>query len=91
MTLLTRTEATLPATWYYDADHYERELEAVWYRDWVCVGRQEEIPGPGDYLVAEIGTQRVIVTRNSEGVPKAWHNTCRHRGSLLCESLRGHF
>lgn len=91
MTVLTRTEATLPATWYYDADHYARELKAVWYREWICVGRQEEIPRPGDYLVAAIGTQRVIVTRTSEGVVKAHHNTCRHRGSLLCESERGHF
>jgi glycine betaine catabolism A len=91
MTLLSRTEATLPATWYYDPDHYQRELEAVWYRDWVCVGRQEEIPRRGDYLVAEIGTQQVIVTRNSRGAPKAFHNTCRHRGSLLCQTPRGHF
>ena len=91
MTLLTRTEATLPSTWYYDPAHYERELDAVWYRDWVCVGREEEIAGPGDYLVAQIGTQRLIVTRNADGTPRAFHNTCRHRGSLLCTAERGHF
>ena len=91
MTLLTRTEATLPSTWYYDPAHYERELEAVWYRDWVCVGREEEIAGPGDYFLAQIGTQRLVVTRNAGGAPRAFHNTCRHRGSLLCTAERGHF
>ena len=91
MTLLTGPEATLPADWYYDPAHYDRELNAVWYRDWVCVGRQEEIAEPGDYIVAEIGTQRVIVTRDSQGTPKAFHNTCRHRGSALCQTVRGHF
>lgn len=91
MTLLTRTEATLPGAWYYDPAHYQRELEAVWYREWVCVGREEEIAEPCDYLVAEIGTQRVIVTRNADGALKAFHNTCRHRGSLLCAGERGRF
>jgi hypothetical protein len=31
MTLLARTEATLPSAWYYDPAHYARELETVWY------------------------------------------------------------
>jgi Rieske 2Fe-2S family protein len=91
MTLLSRLERTLPAEWYYDPGHYARELAAVWYRSWVCVGREEDVPRPGDFVVAVIGTQTLIVTRDSSKRLRAFHNTCRHRGSLLCESSRGHF
>jgi len=35
MALLERTTDSLPSTWYYDPAQYARELEAVWYRDWV--------------------------------------------------------
>lgn len=91
MNMLTRTEATLPSHWYYDAAHYERELDAIWYRDWVCVGRVDELPRRGDFLVASVGTQSLIATRDSEHQLNVFHNTCRHRGSALCTTPRGHF
>ena len=67
MALLDRTVATLSAAWYHDPAQYARELEAIWYRDWVCVGRSEELPEAGDYLVAEVGDQRMVVTRDRGG------------------------
>lgn len=91
MSQLQELKATLPSDWYFDPNHYFRELEAIWYRDWVCVGRQEDIPNPGDYFVAEVGTQRLIVTRNADGDPRVFHNTCRHRGSTICSIASGHF
>ncbi len=91
MPRLTHTEASLPARWYFDSAHYARELEAVWYRDWVCVGRLEDIPDPGDYFLAQIGTQNLIVTRDRQGSPRTYYNTCRHRGSILCTDGHGHF
>jgi Rieske 2Fe-2S family protein len=91
MTLLTELKPTLPSPWYYDPDHYVRELRAIWYRDWVCVGRLEEVPLAGDYRVVAVGEQRLIVTRNGEGQVKVFHNTCRHRGSTLCTAEKGHF
>ncbi len=91
MTLLDRTTPTLPAAWYYDAAQYARELAAIWYRDWVCVGRLEDLQEPGDYFLAEVGSERLIVTRDRDGRPRAFHNTCRHRGSTLCTEPRGRF
>jgi phenylpropionate dioxygenase-like ring-hydroxylating dioxygenase large terminal subunit len=91
MTLLTRTEPSLPGTWYYDPAHYDRELEAIWYRDWICVGRASDIARPGDYFTFTIGTQTVFVTRDRERELHAFHNTCRHRGSVLCTEPAGHF
>ena len=91
MTLLARTEQTLPSAWYYDPAQYARELAAIWYRDWICVGRQEELARPGDYVLAEVGNERVILVRDTRGNPRVFHNTCRHRGSVLCTTPSGHF
>ena len=91
MPILDQVRPTLPATWYYDAEHYSRELEAIWYRDWICVGRMESLQRDGDYLAAGIGTQNIVVTRVSEDTLSAFHNTCRHRGSILCRDSKGHF
>lgn len=91
MSNLEKIEESLPSAWYYDEAHYRLELESIWYRNWVCVGRMEQIPRAGDYFVAEIGTQRIVVVRGPDDAPRAYHNTCRHRGAVLCTSQSGHF
>lgn len=91
MALLDRTVATLPAAWYYDPAQYARELEAIWYRDWVCVGRAEDVREAGDYAVVAVGEESLVLTRDRDGRPRAFHNTCRHRGSTLCTQPRGRF
>ncbi len=91
MTLLDRTTATLPSSWYYDPAQYARELEAVWYRDWICVGRLDDLRESGDYIVESVGDESLILTRDRDGRPRAYHNTCRHRGSRLCGTPRGRF
>jgi len=91
MTLLDRMTASLPAAWYYDPAQYARELEAIWYRDWICVGRLEDLTAAGDYFVVPVGGESLILTLDREGRPRAFHNTCRHRGSTLCATPRGRF
>jgi Rieske 2Fe-2S family protein len=87
---LERLEAGLPAAWYHDPAHYRRELDAFWYRGWIAACREEEIPAAGDWVTVRIGTQSLVVLRNESGL-KAFHNTCRHRGSILCEKDSGKF
>jgi len=89
--ILREIRRSLPANWYYDPAHYQRELESIWYRDWVCVGRAESVSAPGDYFVAVLGDQSLIVTMDVRGDLRAFHNTCRHRGSLLCRESSGRF
>ena len=88
---LTRVAAGLPSSWYYDPTRYARELEVFWYRRWIAAGRDEEIPAPGDWRVVRIGTQAIVLLRDERGAIRAFHNTCRHRGSLLCTTERGRF
>lgn len=88
---MKRLEAGLPAAWYRDPVHYERELEAFWYRGWIAAAREEEIPGSGDWRVVRVGTQSIVLLRNPEGEIRGFHNTCRHRGSILCTQEAGKF
>ena len=39
-------------------------MDRVFSAQWFCVGRQEEIPEPGDHLVCEVVGESVLVTRN---------------------------
>ncbi len=88
---LSSLEPSLPSRNYFDPEQYQRELEAIWYRNWLCVGRMEELSEPRDYKVVEVGSQSILVTRDREGQLHAFHNTCRHRGSALCTQARGRF
>src|SRR5215213_388739 len=88
---LERLEPGLPAAWYSDPAHYERELEAFWFAKWIAVGREEELSAAGDWQVAAIGTQKIILLKDENGELRAFHNTCRHRGSVLCTEAKGNF
>ena len=88
---LTRVEPGLPASWYRDPAHYQRELEAFWYARWIAVAREEEIPAAGDWRLVRLGTQSLILLRDETGGLRAFHNTCRHRGSVLCAEEKGRF
>ena len=82
---------TLPGRFYTSPEIFHAERERIFYRQWICAGREERIPQPGDYFVRTIGTESVIITRGRDGVVRAFHNLCRHRGTRLCEADAGHF
>ena len=86
---LRQAEATLPTSAYLDPAEYQRDLEAIWYRRWIMVCRAADIAEPLAYKVFTIGTQEVLVVRDETGVLRAFHNTCRHRGSQLCQAESG--
>jgi len=87
--VLLRVEPTLPSHYYFDPEHYRRELEAFWFRHWLYACRSETLARPRDFLVLEVGDQSLLLTRAREGGLHAFHNTCRHRGALLCPGSRG--
>lgn len=58
------------------------EDEAIWTRDWICVGSHEEIPNVGDLLPFTIGTHGVHVQRADDGL-KARFNKAQHGGCRM--------
>ncbi len=81
---------TLPRPFYADPDFYRRELERFYFSRWICAGRADQIPDPGDYFTRALGDESVIVTRDGTGAIRALFNVCRHRGTRLCAEAEGH-
>ncbi len=86
---LKRLEPTLPSTAYYDATAFERDLAMLWHRNWVYAGRSTALKEPGSYKSVTIGRQTALIVRDEDGALRAFHNTCRHRGSVLCRESEG--
>ena len=75
---------TLPPGAYTRADFHEFELAAVFERSWLCVGRADEVPEPGDYFTATLpGRERVIVVRDRGGGINVMSSVCQHRGMCV--------
>ncbi|NQV46279.1 MAG: aromatic ring-hydroxylating dioxygenase subunit alpha [Rhodospirillaceae bacterium] len=86
---LSRSEPSLPANWYYDPLHYAQEVKSIWQRTWLYVCHTDALAEPLTYRTLEIGDQSVVVLRSAEGELRAFHNSCRHRGSILCTERQG--
>ena len=52
---------------------------------WICIGRAEEVPNAGDYLVRDLAGESIIITRNRSGEIRAFYNVCAHRGTKLLD------
>jgi benzoate/toluate 1,2-dioxygenase alpha subunit len=74
---------------YTDPLVYREELERIWYRTWLLVGHESEIPQPGDFKTATLGRRPVIVCRDDAGTVRVLLNACRHRGALVCRDRSG--
>ena len=77
-------EPTLPSSWYRSDGVFALEKERIFCREWLCVGREEELPAPGAHRVLALFGESVLLVRNREGRLRAFYNVCRHRGSRLC-------
>jgi choline monooxygenase len=52
----------------YDSDAvFALEKEKVFMKDWLCMGRVEEIENPGDYMTARVLDEPIVLARNPEG------------------------
>jgi glycine betaine catabolism A len=79
-------EPTLPSSWYYSNAIFALEKERIFCREWLCAGREEELPAPGDHRVLDIAGESLILVRNRQGELRAFYNVCRHRGARLCRT-----
>ena len=69
----------LPPQAYLSEEFYELELEHLFRRDWVCVGREEEVAQTGDYFTIELAGEPLLVVRGTDNRLRALSNVCRHR------------
>ena len=81
---LKKAEPGLPASWYYDPAQHALEMKSLWRSNWLYVCRSDDVHAPLSYRTFAVGDQNLVVVRAEDGALNAFHNACRHRGSLLC-------
>ena len=80
---------SLEQPFYTDPDVFKLDMELIWYRDWLFVGHDCEVASPGSFFTVQIGAYPVVIVRDREGRIRAFHNSCRHRGSRVCTADKG--
>ncbi|HXY30854.1 MAG TPA: aromatic ring-hydroxylating dioxygenase subunit alpha [Gemmatimonadaceae bacterium] len=81
---------SLPALLYRDPDAFDVDVEVFFHRHWVCVGPTAQAAEPGDVVKVDLGRASILIARGQDGVLRAFHNVCRHRGSHIqdCDKAR---
>jgi phenylpropionate dioxygenase-like ring-hydroxylating dioxygenase large terminal subunit len=75
----------LPPDLYRSEELFALEQERIFSKEWLCAGRADEIPEPGDYLTYTIAEQPVVVIRQRDASLRAFANVCLHRMMRLLE------
>ena len=72
---------TLPPAAYRSSDLYELEIEKIFKKSWLCVGRAEYVSDPGDYYVFDLLGDMLVIVHGEDGEIHALSNVCRHRST----------
>jgi phenylpropionate dioxygenase-like ring-hydroxylating dioxygenase large terminal subunit len=80
---------TLQQHFYRDPAIFELDLKRIFGRYWLFSGHVSQVRHPGDYIIYQIGIDQVIIVRDHDEEIRAFFNTCRHRGSLICTEPTG--
>jgi choline monooxygenase len=62
----TLEASTLPGACHTAEAWYRPEVERIFLREWLLVGRAEQIPTPGDYMTEEIVGETVLLVRGRD-------------------------
>ena len=84
-----RYNHSLPRAFYVDPGVFQVDMEQIWYKEWLFSIPACEIPKRGNYVVHNIRDYSVLIVRGEDGTIRAFNNSCRHRGSVLCRTGKG--
>ena len=79
------TAHSIPPAYYADEVLAAAEIERIFRRTWIGIGRADRFASPGDYAAVDVAGQPVIVLRDRDGTLRAFANTCRHRSARLLD------
>ena len=63
---------TLPPAAYTDPDLYALETERIFRREWILIGRANDIANPGDWFTFQILDDPLLIVRGQDGVVRAF-------------------
>lgn len=69
---------------------FVQEMKRIFDHTWLYVGHESEIREPGDYVRRPVGGRPVFMVRGAKsGEINVFHNTCTHRGAVVCRKDAG--
>jgi nitrite reductase/ring-hydroxylating ferredoxin subunit len=80
---------SMPKSYYTDPHILALERERLFGTEWICIGRSDELPEPGDRITYQLCDEPLVAVRAREGKVRVLSNVCRHRGMLIALG-RGH-
>lgn len=81
---------TLPREAYLSEALHRHEIDNLFQRQWICIGRSAQIPDPGDYLTFELVGHPLVAVRQKDGQILTFANICLHRCARLLSQSQGH-
>ena len=88
-TTLIKGSKTLDGKYYSNEKIFNEELKNIFYENWLCVGRSNDIKNEGNYITFQIGNESGIIVRNKKKQLNGFFNVCRHRGTKICIDEKG--
>jgi phenylpropionate dioxygenase-like ring-hydroxylating dioxygenase large terminal subunit len=79
----------LPGWAYFSQELFELECETLFKTHWQFVCHVNEAADIGAYVTLDVAGERALVIRGHDGILRAFHNLCRHRGSRIVPDVRG--
>lgn len=84
-----RSGFSLEQPFYTSRDVYEADLQHIYYKEWLFALPACQLDKTGSYVTLKVGAYNVAIVRGADGEIRAFHNSCRHRGSLICKAAQG--
>lgn len=78
---------TLPPKAYTSQQIFAAELQQIFYKEWICVAREDQIPNAGDYRSVSIVGQPLIIVRLKDGSIHGMSAICPHRSMPVTQGL----
>ena len=75
----------LPPSCYTSQEFYEQEVEHIFLKEWLCIGRVDQVEKPGDFFTLTLLGERLIVVRDEDNQVQVLSNVCRHRAAQIVE------
>ncbi|MEL4375917.1 aromatic ring-hydroxylating oxygenase subunit alpha [Brucella cytisi] len=79
----------LEQPFYTSPDIYQMDLEQIFYKEWLYAIPACQLAKPGSYVTMRVGAYDVIIVKGRDNEIRAFHNSCRHRGSIICKAREG--
>ena len=80
----------LPGWCYHSPALFDLERRNLFLTHWQVVGHENDVPAPGDWMSFDLLGERAVIMRGQDGVVRAFHNLCRHRGARVVDGEAGH-